>query len=126
MVPSIFSRRESQTPSTRSEVHEPTRALSSSHGFELTEEAGLPPVVARMVVEIRSDGSKTVARGALIDLVTGERVALQANAATPIALAKELSKMILKTPMLATEMARQAALGLLPSSLKSRLHRGKK
>ncbi len=77
----------------------------------LTEQEDLPPVVARMVVEIRSDGSRTVARGALEDLQSGQRVALRANAATPIALASELAKTLLKTPAL----AREAVRSLLPA-----------
>src|SRR5690349_12579849 len=42
-----------------------------------------PPVVARLVVEIRSDGSHTIARGAAEDVSTGERVSIQAEGATP-------------------------------------------
>ncbi len=81
----------------------------------LVQDAELP-VVARMVVEIRSDGSRTVARGALEDLVTGERVALRADATTPLALAAELTKVLLKTPILAKEAVR----ALLPNALRRR------
>lgn len=83
----------------------------------LAEEADLPPVVARMVVEIRSDGSRTVARGALEDLMTGEKVALRADAASPLALAQQLTGALLKTPVL----AKQTLSGLLPRALKKRL-----
>lgn len=76
---------------------------------ELVEEQGLPPVVARMVVEIRSDGSRTVARGALEDLQNGERVSLQADAATPIALVAQLSKSLLSIPVLTRGLTEQAA-----------------
>jgi hypothetical protein len=69
-----------------------------------------------MVVEIRSDGSRTIARGALEDKLSGESVALYADAATPLALVKELSKAILKTPVL----AKQAMRGLLPQLLKKK------
>ena len=72
----------------------------------LAEEADLPPVVARMVVEVRSDGSRTIARGALEDLVSGERVALRADASTPVALASELAKALFRTPVLAKEAVR--------------------
>ena len=41
-----------------------------------------PPVVARLVVEIRSDGSHTIARGAAEDMSTGERVSIEAEGAT--------------------------------------------
>ncbi|HEY6727080.1 MAG TPA: hypothetical protein VI197_23765 [Polyangiaceae bacterium] len=76
---------------------------------DLAEEAELPPVVARMVVEIRSDGSRTVARGALEDIASGERVALRADGSTPLALASALAKSLLKTPL----FAKQAVLALL-------------
>lgn len=85
---------------------------------ELEAEQDLPPVVARMVVEIRSDGTRTIARGALEDLLTGERVALQANAKNPVELARELTKTLLKTPVLAGSLAKDALLDLLPPSIK--------
>jgi hypothetical protein len=72
----------------------------------LAPEAGLPPVVARLVVEIRSDGSRTVARGALEDLASGERVALRADGSTPLALASALAKSLLKTPLFAKQAVR--------------------
>lgn len=83
-------------------------------------EADLPPVVARMVVEIRSDGTRTVARGALEDLQTGEKVSLQANAHSPVALAQELTKALFKTPVLAGSLAKQAVLDLLPEAVRDR------
>ncbi|HEU5074741.1 MAG TPA: hypothetical protein VFU02_11215, partial [Polyangiaceae bacterium] len=73
---------------------------------DLAPEAGLPPVVARLVVEIRSDGSRTVARGALEDLASGERVALRADGSTPLALASALAKSLLKTPLFAKQAVR--------------------
>lgn len=79
-----------------------TRAQNS----DLADEAGLPPVVARMVVEIRSDGSRTVARGALEDMASGERVALRADGSTPLALASALAKSLLKTPLFAKQAVR--------------------
>jgi hypothetical protein len=83
----------------------------------LAQEPDLPPIVARMVVEIRSDGSRTIARGALEDRITGEKVALHADAATPIALAQQLTGALLRTPAL----AKQTLSGLLPKALKRRL-----
>lgn len=83
-------------------TREPTAALA---------DADLPPVVARMVVEIRSDGSRTVARGAIEDLQSGERVALRADATTPLALASELARGLLRTPAL----ARDAVKSMLPA-----------
>ncbi len=57
------------------------------------------PVVARLVVEIRSDGTRTVARGAVEDL-EGRRVAVQAQGATPWALAKQLAGALWTMPRL--------------------------
>ncbi len=55
------------------------------------------PVVARLVVEIRSDGSRTVARGALEDL-DGQRVAVEAHGTTPWSLAKQLAVALWRIP----------------------------
>jgi len=70
-----------------------------------------PPVVARLVVEIRSDGSRTIARGALEDQSTGQTVALEARGDSPMQLAIGLAKMIAQAPLL----ARTAANALLPN-----------
>ena len=69
-----------------------------------------PPVVARLVVEIRSDGSHTIARGAAEDAVTGERVSVQAEGATPLALILSLLKSALELPTLAKTFTK----GFLP------------
>lgn len=58
------------------------------------------PVVARIVVEIRSDGLRTVARGAMEDAASQTRVALQASGATPLELALALAKSIVAAPWL--------------------------
>ena len=61
------------------EPQEPQRLQPTPVEDEPTDLAGEieMPVVARMVVEIRSDGTKTMARGALEDLVTGQQVAIE-------------------------------------------------
>ena len=59
------------------------------------------PVVARMVVEIRSDGSRTIARGAAEDGATGEKVALRVEGTTPLVLALSLVKNMTQIPSLA-------------------------
>jgi hypothetical protein len=69
-----------------------------------------PPVVARLVIEIRSDGSRTIARGAVEDLTTGQRTAIEARGTTPLALVASLSRSIVRLPAL----ARRAARALLP------------
>jgi hypothetical protein len=60
-----------------------------------------PPVVARLMVEIRSDGSRTIARGAVEDIASGERVAVEAHGATPAQLAASLARTVFAAPMLA-------------------------
>jgi hypothetical protein len=60
-----------------------TRALSRDEDL---------PVVARMVIEIRSDGTRTVARGAVEDVATGQQAALVARGGSPIALAADLTR----------------------------------
>jgi hypothetical protein len=59
------------------------------------------PVVARLIVEIRSDGTRTVARGALEDAITGQKVGVTAHGSTPIALASALARTMLSVPALA-------------------------
>jgi hypothetical protein len=73
-----------------------------------------PPVVARLVVEIRSDGSRTIARGALEDATVGQKVALQAEGTTPLSLAFALAKAIFQMP----SIAKTAARALLPARKK--------
>jgi len=57
-----------------------------------------PPVVARLVVEIRSDGSRTIARGAIDDCSRGEAAAVQIEASTPAALVRELLRSMWTLP----------------------------
>ena len=75
------------------------------------EPADDPPVVARMVVEIRSDGSRTVARGAMVDLVNGSETAIEARGTTPAQLAFALARELMKMPRL---MAKSSLRALLP------------
>ena len=67
-----------------------------------------PPVVARLIVEIRSDGSRTIARGAIEDTASGQRTSIEARGDSPIQLA--LARSITQLPRLA---ARQGLRGLL-------------
>ena len=69
-----------------------------------------PPVVARLVIEIRSDGTRTIARGGIEDVQLGERVAIVAEGTTPLALAGQLVRSIFQAPAL----IRAAARALLP------------
>jgi hypothetical protein len=78
-----------------------------------------PPVVARLVVEIRSDGSRTIARGAIEDVASGQRTAIEASGASPLQVALALAKAITQLPrmgaraMLPRLGARQMLRGLL-------------
>ena len=60
------------------------------------------PVVARLIVEIRSDGSRTFARGAMEDPSQGVSVGVEAEGATPMELATALAKSMLKLPVMRT------------------------
>jgi len=80
-------------------VEAPTRELQ-----------GEPPVVARLVVEIRSDGSRTIARGAVEDVTTGQRTTLEARGDSPIQLAIALARSLTQLPRMG---ARSAVRGLL-------------
>ena len=73
------------------------------------DEVHEPPVVARLVVEIRSDGSRTIARGALEDRTTGQTVAIEARGNSPLELAFALARTMWRAPSL----VRNAASSLL-------------
>ncbi|HEX4337536.1 MAG TPA: hypothetical protein VH062_16595 [Polyangiaceae bacterium] len=77
-----------------------------------------PPVVARLMVEIRSDGSQTIARGALEEMTTGEKVAVEARGTTPAQLAASLAKTIFASPLLA-KVAVRAILDGRPGARKA-------
>ena len=71
---------------------------------------GEPPVVARLIVEIRSDGSRTIARGAMEDVTSGQRTTLEARGDSPLQLAMALARSLTQLPRLG---ARSAIRGLL-------------
>jgi hypothetical protein len=76
--------------------------------------AELPPVVTRLVIEIRSDGSRTIARGAVEDVRTGEKVELNAEGATPLLLVAKLLRSLTEIPAL----VKRASSLLLPKAPK--------
>lgn len=80
-----------------------------------------PPVVARLVVEIRSDGTRTIARGALEDVSQGQRVALEARGTSPQQLMLSLARSLVETP-LATALRGP---GLVRSAIKALLPGGR-
>jgi hypothetical protein len=57
-----------------------------------------PPVVARLWVEIRSNGNLTVARGALENGQLDERTSLEVKGATPFQLTLSLVKALFQAP----------------------------
>lgn len=66
-----------------------------------------PPVVARLVIEIRSDGSRTIAKGALEDAAQGETVTLRAEGTSPLMLAAQLVRSLVKAPLLGRVLSRK-------------------
>jgi hypothetical protein len=78
---------------------------------DLTTAPDDPPVVMRLVIEIRSDGTRTIARGAAEDVASGERVAIEAAGGSPIELAFSLAKSMFSLPALAL----RKITGALPS-----------
>jgi hypothetical protein len=81
--------------------------LARAPGPELDDDL---PVVARLIVEIRSDGSRTIARGAMEELASGQRVAVEARGDSPLSLALALARSLSTLPRLT---ARAAVRGLL-------------
>lgn len=78
---------------------------------EALDAPGEPPVVARLVVEIRSDGSRTIARGALEDLIQGVKVGVQAEGKSPVELATALARSMFQLPVVRGADRRLGALG---------------
>ncbi|MDF3070059.1 MAG: hypothetical protein K0R38_5660 [Polyangiaceae bacterium] len=71
------------------------------------------PVVARIIVEVRSDGMRTIARGAMEDAASNTRVAIEASGASPLELATALAKSIFAAPWLPKRAPLSALRGLL-------------
>lgn len=93
------------------------RAVEAKSAIQTTRQAPLesvgpePPVVARLIVEIRSDGSRTIARGGLEDLTTGEKVAVRADGTSPAQLARSLASTLVTLPLFAARIARSLKRG---------------
>jgi hypothetical protein len=77
----------------------------------LPEKPDEPPVVARLMIEIRSDGRRTIARGALEDVTLGEKVAVEARGTSPASLAASLIRSLFSAPLLARAAARRLLRG---------------
>jgi hypothetical protein len=74
-------------------------------------EAKEPPVVARLVIEVRSDGTRTIARGAAEDVTTGQRTSIEAHGDSPLQLAFALARSITDLPRLSARSALKRLLG---------------
>jgi hypothetical protein len=80
-------------------LHQVLGALSKRNGTALNgDDAPEPPVVAQLMIEIRSDGSRTIARGALNDLQNGESAQVHAEGRTPTDLMLSLASSLLALP----------------------------
>ncbi len=71
------------------------------------------PVVARLIVEVRSDGSRTIARGAMEDASTGMKAAIEASGSSPLELALALAKSVYAAPWFQRRVARSPIRALL-------------
>jgi hypothetical protein len=96
-----------EPPKTRNGAAEGQLVERAPDDLQSTED---PPVIARLIVEIRSDGSRTIARGAMEDAQRGERVTVEARGDSPVQLAIALARALTQLPRLS---ARSAVRGLL-------------
>jgi len=79
-------------------------SVTTTSGQSLPTTVDELPVVARLIVEIRSDGSRTIARGAMEDAASDTRVAIEASGTSPLELALALAKSMLAAPWLRRQM----------------------
>ena len=80
------------------EADKPEVIRSKEQPLEVSDE---PPVVARLIVEIRSDGTRTIARGAIEDVASGQKTAIEARGSSPLQLALALARSLGQLPRLA-------------------------
>jgi len=95
----------------------PAESTPARRESPLVDEPELP-VVARLVVEIRSDGSRTIARGGIEDVQNGESLAIEAQADSPLELSLSLARMLLQAPSMASSSLRST----LPTTADLRAH----
>ena len=74
--------------------------LSRADSAPLQKDEELP-VVARLVIEVRSDGTRTIARGAAEDAASGEKVAIEVRGGSPLQLALSMMRSMASLPALA-------------------------
>ncbi|HEY2735550.1 MAG TPA: hypothetical protein VGI70_16250 [Polyangiales bacterium] len=73
-------------------------APNAKSGRDVPVQVDEPPVVAQLMIEIRSDGSRTIARGALNDLRSGESAQVHAEGRTPTELMLSLAQALIALP----------------------------
>lgn len=88
-------------------------AVATTSTRAIAEEDDLP-VVARIIVEVRSDGRRTIARGAMEDVATGTKASIVASGSSPLELALALAKSMLQVPALTRNVVTKRLRGLLP------------
>jgi hypothetical protein len=93
-----------QFPADDDREHVQIIDASAAHDRALSGDDDLP-VVARLVVEIRSDGRRTVARGAIEDVASGAKTAVVARGESPVRLAVDLARAIARLPRMAARSA---------------------
>jgi hypothetical protein len=93
--------------------HKNATSVTSTPGQSLPASLDELPVVARLIIEVRSDGSRTIARGAMEDAASDTRVAIEASGTSPLELAMGLAKSILAAPWLRQQMVRGGLRALL-------------
>jgi hypothetical protein len=64
------------------------------------------PIVARILVEIRSDGTRTVASASVQNALLGQAVSVQAETTTPNSIAQVLLRSMARMPLLGTVASR--------------------
>jgi hypothetical protein len=93
----------------------------SDDGAPVAARSEEPPIVARLMIEIRSDGTRTIARGAMEDVALGQKAAIEAEGTTPLALALELAKSLGTIPAIATATLREQMREQLRDQVKAKL-----
>jgi hypothetical protein len=94
-------------------VNKNATSVTTTSGQDLPATVEELPVVARLMVEIRSDGSRTIARGAMEDAASDTRITVEASGASPLELALGLAKSMLAAPWLRRHLVRDRLRALL-------------
>ena len=94
-------------------AHKSATSVTTTSGQSLPAAVDEIPVVARLIVEIRADGSRTIARGAMEDAASDTRVAIEASGGNPLELALGLARSILAAPWLRRHLVRGGLRALL-------------